>query len=130
MTAPELGGVTVDQVRATVPAPGVTPVIDGAPSEPTLAAAAPEPAAEKYATAPTTPTNSATRAPSAPSRFGVATRNRADRPSFERRRAITGGRCRSAAGGPGGAAGAAPPGRDVPYVLLRFRVRGAPLQAF
>jgi hypothetical protein len=41
------GPVTVDHVRATVPAPGVAVVIDGTSIEPTLAAATPEPASVK-----------------------------------------------------------------------------------
>ena len=44
VTDPVVGGVTVDQLRATVPAPGVALVIDGVANEPTLAAATPEPA--------------------------------------------------------------------------------------
>jgi hypothetical protein len=46
-----LGGDTVDQLRATVPAPAAAVGAAGAVSEPTVAAACPEPVAVKKAVA-------------------------------------------------------------------------------
>jgi hypothetical protein len=48
-----VGGVTVDHVRATVPAPGVALVILGTLREPTTTPPAPEPVLVKYAQAAT-----------------------------------------------------------------------------